>query len=479
MAEKIWSIPVWFMGFAAAWLMNTIVECQLIPARLCYVIFAVVCLWAAFSAWKQRDEKHILRLIGAVMACFGLLFVLKFSYMDAWHDVMPYTPDALGTPSGNHHIGYVQWFIEKGSLPLVNPLEDDLSIFAHPPLFYAVMAVFLKVNLLLGIPLEAALENLQVLNMAFSLGCWYTMVQIVREWKTRCSYAGALLAAAQPILFMLGCALNNDIFSVLCILRCLMWALRWLRTKQIKPLALTGCWLGLGMATKFTAALLIPALGVVMAIVFLRDLRSWRKYTLQYGVFLLISVPLGIAWPLYQLLKWGVPLGFVRAVDAPMLDQLTLWQRYGFPGSEALKQLFFRNSAITDHNFWFQLLKTAMFDEKVLFRAQTWMWYVSYAALIAYALWMAMAVFSGRRFLRKCDMPCLLMVLYAATLFLYNIKFTLDMPYVCSINFRYIVPLILPAAISWANHRPTRMSKATGLISCGLSVIVYGAYFFG
>jgi len=477
--------PYWLIGFSAAWLLNTAVECTFLSAKVVYLLLGLCCGTAAACALCRKDEPHLLRLISVLGVCAALIFVIKFPYIYKWHDVAAYIPGTAGTPLSNHHVGYVLWLIEKGGLPLVNPLKAEYSIFAHPPVFYILMAGFLRLNLVLGIPLEAALENLQVLNMAFAVGCWLTISQILRDFDFRGPRLciGVLMAAAQPLLYMLGCALNNDILSVLCILQCLLWALRWHRNRKTSALVLTGLWLGGGMAVKYTAALLIPALGVMLTVVFFRELPNWRKNLLQYSSFLLVSVPLGIAWPLYQLIAWQVPPGYVRAVNAPSLGNLTLWQRYGLPGTEALGQLFFLNDARTDHNLWFQLLKTAMFDEKVLFRPETLMWFLSYAALILYAAWILWAAWriirlvAGKSTIKGMDR--LLVSLYAATLVLYCVKFTLDMPYVCSLNFRYILPLLLPLTVAWADGCTTRPKLLVSLAWPVLTAVIYSIYFAG
>lgn len=475
----------WPAGFLAAWLMNSVVECGLLPAKAVYAALGGVWLWAAADALRRRRAEQILRLIAVSGWAAAVLFVIRFPYVYAWHDVSAYVPGTAGTAQGNHHMGYVLWLMEKGGLPLVNPLEQDHSIFAHPPVFYVLMAGFLKLNLALGLPLAAALENLQVLNMAFAVGCWAAMIQILRDFgvQPRRLCLGALLSAAQPLIYMLGCALNNDALSALCIMLCLLWALRWMRSRHMGDLAFTGLWLGLGMAVKYTAALLIPALGVCFAVLFFRELPRWRQNLRQYAVFLLASVPPATAWPLYQLLAWQVPLGYVRAVDAPSLADLSLWQRLGLPGLDALGQLFFQNSAQTDHNLWFQLLKTALFDEKTLFHPGTALWLLSYAALILYAVWMLAA--AGRTIRMAAGkssiqgMPRLLLSVYAAVLVVYCVKFVLDMPYVCSLNFRYILPLLLPLLVCWTDERPTRTRLMLSCAWPALASLVYTAYFAG
>lgn len=482
--EKRWWIYA-LAAFGAAWALNTAVECAVLPAKAAYLLLGLGWGACAADAFRQRSERAFLRLTVVSGLCAAMLFVIRFPYVYAWHDVAAYVPGTAGTEQGNHHMGYVLWLMEKGSLPLVNPLEADYSIFAHPPVFYLLAALFLKLNLLLQLPLAAALENLQVLNMAFAVAGWMTIAQILRDFgfRGRRLCASVLAAAAQPMFYMLGCALNNDSLSVLCILQCLLWVLRWCRNRKMAELLLTGLWLGGGMAVKYTVALLIPALGVLFAVVFFRELCRWKKNVQQYGIFLLSSVPLGIAWPLYQLMAWNVPLGFVRTVDAPSLIGLTLLQRYGLPGAEALGQLFFRNDAATDHNLWFQLLKTALFDEKTLFRTQNLLWLLSYAALVLYAVWMGWAAWRGLRLAAGkssiTGMPRLLLSVYAATLVLYFVKFTLDMPFVCSINFRYMMTLLLPLIVAWTDGCTTRPKISLALAWPALTAAAYSLYFAG
>ena len=82
------------------------------------------------------------------------------------------------------------------------------------------------------------------------------------------------------------------------------------------------------MASKLSAALLIPCVAVVFAVAFFRDLGRWKRYVGQFAAFLAVSVPPAVAWPVYHLISFQLPLNYVRLpAETIYVGHLSLWQR--------------------------------------------------------------------------------------------------------------------------------------------------------
>ena len=419
-----------------------------------------------------------------------LTFVIYMPYDFSWHDLGGFG-SLEDTQIYGGHLGFINYLAKFGRLPAENPLVQGYEDFYHPPLYHLIQAGFLKFNLLAGLPLEAALENLQITTMLLaSLSLWLVW-RILEELgcSPRGIRAGILLAAFQPMFFIYAGTLNNDIAAFFFLLLTVLYALRWLKEptlRRIIPIALA---LGLGMAAKFSVVVAAAPLALIFAIRFFQNLREWKTYLCQYLLFLLISVPVGIAWPLFHAIRFGMPLSFVRLpAESVNVGHLPLAARYGLPDGGALRSLFYTGIRKLDYNFWFQTLKTALFDELTLFPAGSPMWYLSYLLTAFFALLAVVAagLLAHMSFKRHPGFPPLgrlFLAAFAVALLGSYLLFSLQYPYICSFNFRYIFAAIMLAAAAFATFcqkasRPVRLAEALVWVFSGMSCLVYGVYLF-
>ena len=447
----------------AAWALNTAVSPLGKPAAdaacaglaAAWLALAVVCALRR-GAGKQASMAG---LLAAGSFAVGLCFILQLPHNFSWHDLASYSADFSqeGKPDG--HLGYIAYLVERG-LPTMDPLLGGYSVFYNPPLYHLIQAGFMKLNLWLGIPQAVALENLQVVTFLCAQACVLVTWDMLRllGLGERGQRAGVLVIAFQPSLWLLGATLNNDILSILCIVTCILFTLRWERTRRMRDILGIGLSLGAGMAVKLSVALLIPCIAAVFIVAFFRD-RNKKRYLGQYAAFLAVSVPEAVAWPVYHLLAFQTPLNYVRLpAETINLSGYTLWQRFGWPNWFAIRELFYTGVRKTDHNFWMQTLKTGVFDELTLFEKGAGMWYACYGLMALFALLMAVGAallvrlaLSGRGGLSGLSRGFLLG--YAVLLLAYYLKFNVDYPYVCSANFRYIQPVCALAALGFASFR--------------------------
>lgn len=476
-----------------AWLLNTACEWT----RGIYT--DVVCMllgfaWAVYAVWALSSERKTDRTGANVLLCAsftaGLIFILQLPYTFSWHDLASYSADFSQVAKPDGHLGFIAWMVENSRLPLeINPMDEGYSVFYNPPLHHIVHALFMKLNLLLGLPENVALENLQVLTLLFSFGTVHAGVVLMREmdFSPRAVRTGLWALAFQPMMFILGATLNNDIQMIYCVIRCALHTVRWQKRRQMSDILLIALFLGCGMATKLNAALLIPCIGLIFAVAFFKTKIHHRtRYVGQFAAFLLVSVPVAVAWPVYHMLAFQMPLSFVRLPSETInVSGYSLWQRYGIPDWHARRGLFYSPTRKISHNVWMQTLKTGLFDEMTLFAEGTIWWYVGYALLMVFAVLLAAGAIGFLIFVLKNRRAQHWFLLgYGALLLASYLKFTLDYPYICTFNFRYIAPVLVLGAVGIAHIR--QHFKCTGwLAECcaaGFSLLalgVYGIYFFG
>ena len=199
--------------------------------------------------------------------------------------------------------------------------------------------------------------------------------------------------------------------------------------------------LGAGMAAKLSAALLIPCVALVFIVAFFRDLKRWQHYLGQFAAFLAVSVPLAVAWPLYHLLAFDMPLNYVRLpAETIYVGHLSLWKRFGIPDWFARRGLFYTGIRKTDHNVWMQTLKTGVFDELTLFDNGTVMWYACYLLMAMFAVLLLIGLVLFVRMLvwrpaRLSGLGAAFLGMYGVVLVGYYLKFCLDYPTSAPLTF--------------------------------------------
>jgi len=484
---------VWLLGAGlGAWALNTLCAFQSAvftdAVSLALLVFWGACvLWLRKKAnWTPQRSTEAVLTLGFIL---GLVFIIQLHHLFSWHDLASYSADFSVENKPDGHLGYIAYLVEYGHLPTEDPRIDGFSVFYNPPLYHILQACFMKLNLLLGLPEAVCVENLQVFTLVCGCACTMVVVDLLRllGMKEVGVRTGALLMVAQPMMLLLSATLNTDMLSTLFCLLCFLFTAKWLKTQKLRHIIGIALSLGLGMATKISNALFIPVLTVVFATVFFKNLKNWKKFIGQYAAFLLLSVPEAIAWPVYHLIVYDMPFNYVRLpAETIHLGRYTLWQRFGIPNGEVIRSLFYSGIRKVDHNLWMQTLKTSMFDELTLFELGTPMWYAAYFAMALFALMMLMAAILFIRFIiRKNDaLPPLFKGVaggYAALLIAYYFKFCFDYPYVCSFNFRYILPILFFSALAFADYqthakRPRWLTLYVSAFSC-FSMFVYGVYF--
>lgn len=456
----------------------------------CIVLLLGVAALVCTTAIREKGgSAELYALAGFVV---GAIFVLQLSYNFSWHDLASYHADFSGEAKPDGHLGYIAYLVEYGRLPTENPMAEGYSIFYNPPLFHLLEAGFVRLNLAMKVSLGATLENMQVITLFFSSACTLVIMDLMRLFKLseRAVRVGMQMVAVQPSLLILGATLNNDILSILCILLCLLFTIRWYQSRRMHDILSLAAALGAGMATKLSVALVIPCIALVFAVCFFCDQTRWKRYLGQFAAFLGVSVPPAVAWPLYHAVAFQMPLNYVRLpAETINVAGYSLWERFGIPNAQAIRSLFYTGIRKVDHNVWMQTIKTGMYDELTLFEKGTVGWYASYALMILFAaLLLVSLVLFVRMLLRRNEkLPFILKLFfgsYGALLMGNYIKFCADYPYICSFNFRYIAPILALCALAWAFLCDERKSKrvawtevAAGLFDLGVCA-VYGAYFF-
>lgn len=420
----------------------------------------------------------------------GMSFLLKFYYVfytsvyERQHDVSKFGGD-------KGHTGYIEYLLFHHSLPDFDPRERWQ--FYHPPLHHAISALWIDLSEnLLGVGHDPARESLQTLTLFYAMVILITAYRILRHFKLQGMglYAPLLLIAFHPSFTLFSGSINNDILSVAFIFGAVLCTLQWHDNPTMKGILKIALCVGLGMMTKMSAALVAVPIAVVFLVVLVQKLRR-REWNIlgQYGAFAAVCVPLGLWYPIRNLVRFDVPLTYVQELstglrqyigDQSFSSRITDFSPKQFHSvfEQWLQQ---DGSGYNEYNPMIALLKNALFGEYI---NESTLAYRQAAILLAEIFfWLNVLIAAGALVcmivlcFRKCAMNRMQKIFFVSFYLVMMVNFyylAASSPFTCSMNFRYIMPTILIGALFFGmavQELHQRKTKAAGALAVGMQVL--------
>jgi len=207
-----------------------------------------------------------------------------------------------------------------------------------------------------------------------------------------------------------------------------------MKDKTIKNVVLMALFLSLTMLAKKNGIILVPIALAVFAVTILRDKRNYKYILRQAGVFLTISIPLCIIFPIRNFVKFGQGLLYAPDVNferyANTLKNLLYIPIKGFIEQPFTQDPFTgRNELFADY-----VLKSSLFGEwrfEGLERIATLLLFVTSALIIILAVYL---IVQNVNLLKGKGFIMLLCLILPFGLLLQS---RLSFPVVCAQNFRY------------------------------------------
>ena len=451
-----------------------------------------LCVCVCVGAWlyaKKRLTPHAVLLLLLVAG-----YALRAGYMlytgAATRQQDTYTPNFDG------HEAYAWTVFSTGKLPSVNDYQ-----FYHPPLNALVQAAFMrftawfaglfgenayfpaafvygKPDYILDETRWFLYSSCQVLSVLYSLAACVGMLKILRlfafEGKTRLFLAAFVLLFPRTVQF--SGMLNNDGLAFALAIYALYFALKWQKCgRAVADIVLCGLCVGLGMMTKLSSATVCLPIAGIFIFEFVDTLKKrehampFWKMALQYGVFLLVCAPLGLWFQVYAKMRFDQPFGYVFS----NLNHLLYTGEHSFfsrfilclDWSEYFGSLWCRPFNGNYYLFNYAL-RSAIFGEFSYWQGEG---FAVSAVVFAYAACVALFVSlvylgvnawknrarskplgGGRGAVNVISLKDFLFVfLLMQSQVLSEIYFYIQMPYGCTMDFRYIMPMILALALTW------------------------------
>ena len=447
------------------------------------LIFLTVLYYVIQRFRKKMDIEKSFYVILMLAFCIHLTYMLYTLGTTRQYDTWSVNHDA--------HYDYALSFFETGMLPDHNNTIDTVYQFYHPPLNPFIQGYFMRLFEWIC-PVESLVATPEDLFTSCQiLACFYmtmtsfffmktiNLTKIGREGKI----LGFALLGLYPRLTQLSGQLNNDALSTMLSAIALYYFFRWfLGERKYPDILLTGLFVGLAMMAKMSAATICLGIGIVFAIVFFRALfgkerTKLSRIILQYVLFLVICAPLGLWFQFYSHFVWGLPFNFVFTnLNSALFTGTRDWVLENKPNdivyydknnsgaiyTDSVWNIIarfvlpilpqdFNNlycSAFGNYNLLFYVLRCSIFGEFSYYQGEG---FALIAIVSIYVVYFTMLVMTLRlmfqRKLKREGTAFLYLFLGIAVMLIY---LQIRMPYGCSMDFRYIVPIILPCGYLYA-----------------------------
>ncbi len=469
---------------------RTGIVAQSIIALVLLLCVALALYWRATKALTTARCLCLLLCVGYVLRVGYMLYTTAATRQ---HDT--YTPNFDG------HEAYAWTLFESGKLPTSNVYQ-----FYHPPLNAFIQAGFMKcVSALTGVfgltdYCSSAFaygkpeyidgtrwylySSCQVLSVTYSFIAAAVLVKTV--WLFSFSKRTKLLVCAFVLLYprqiQFAGMLNNDGVSYLFSVLAIYYALKWQKgNKGWGYLISCAVSVGLGMTSKLSSATVCLPIAGIFLYEFIRTLRKKEgalplgQALVKYGVFLLVCAPIGLWFQIYAAVRFEQGFGFVfsnlnaklytgdRSWFSRFIFTFDLSEYFGsiycrpFDGNYFLFNYALRSSIFGEFTYW----QGEGFAVAAVFTA-----YMGTLLLAASLTWSIASCVRTRGKIdslsRRVRVDCrelIFIFLLVQSQVLSEIYFYIKMPYGCTMDFRYVMPMILGVALTWGQVRELLLAE--------------------
>lgn len=356
--------------------------------------------------------------------------------------------------------------ILNGHLPMSNEGQ-----FYHPPLYYILSGIVIFVlKPILNLTNEMDIINCaRLVSCTFSCATLYCVKALCAELKIN-KLIPLSLVAFLPNFYLMGGRVNNDAMAVFFMTAILLFSIRWYKTQSIKNTVILALSFGLGMMSKMSVALLAVPTGLLMIYVLAKSIK--KNYLLKalksLCLFAAISMPLGLAYPIRNMILFNQPFNYVFDVGSEGFasQNYSFVQRFlTFPITKMINPVY--NDVFTDYNIWIYLLKGGLFGEFRFNISVT----IPAIMLFIFALINIFMTISVASSLKEKDESIIYLVLSAIVLVISYTVFNIKYPYGCTMDFRYVAPVFVINALLLGRFIDINKDKKYGKTLYRISIV--------
>ena len=433
-------------------------QSSIVPVCLFPVVIA--CLLSAYLFVNKRFKaQHAAALILLLALAVRVIYIAATPWQARQHDVFGVTDSG--------HAGYIFYLFAAGKLP-----ESNTGLLYHPPLSHFLLSLYARFSELFVSNTETLMENLQTVTAYWSLMCGWVFLRLLETLKVKKETALLFFAffSLHPTLLILGGSINNDCLCFLLSMVTLLYLLRFAEKQTMFNAVMMGAALGCAMMAKLSAVLLAPVIAAVFVWKLIKPDGDRLKTLASEMVFGAVSIPLGMWYPVRNLIKFGQPFGYVMRISEqhPLYcgDRSIAERFLSFPLAQVFEDPFC--DPFEDYNVPIYTLKCSVFGEfSFSFPKWTAVTLVMLNLLVI-LLFVALGIYA---LVKKRSAAVYILTSAEIITIISFISFNIEYPHGCTMDFRYILPC-LPCSALIAAAGAQRINKKAVKVSviCVLSL---------
>ena len=419
-----------------------------------FALFGVVFCISAVIALKKHNQLTTERLVFFMILIsyfIRLGYMLYTSYDSRQYDTI--------TSNFDGHEGYALTIFSTGKLP-----DSNVYQFYHPPLNAAIQALFMKINeVLMPIfggykfnvnDIHQLYQTCQILSVMYTMVISVTSYKILKELKFQGK--SLLLSFAFlcffPRFIQLAGQLNNDLICIMFCFLTIYYTIKWYHKHSFSNIILLAIFIGLAMNSKISGAVICIPTAIIFVLEFIKSIKKKEKVTtlcLQYVLFLLLCAPIGLWFQIYAKIRFDQPFGYVfnglnselSTADHNLFERIFLFINF----DEIFGSIF--PSSWDNYCLLNYALKSAIFGEFAFWQGES---FAVLSIFFQYLFFCTSLVLFILYFIRAKKEDFLLKLLGGSIIIsqvVALIYFYIQMPYGCTMDFRYIVPIVIGYSI--------------------------------
>lgn len=412
-----------------------------------FIAFCVACILILklLEIYTQKTGVTFSFLIIAIVA---LSYNCYSPYWSRQHDSRSfYIPETGG------HFGYIGYIFNTGKLPSGSPI--GIWCFYNPPLFYIISALIMKIVVAIKDSVDIGFEILQFFSFAYTVIFNIYFYRILKEIKVKKSLIPLLLfIGLSPAMIIMSGSINNDILSITLATMSIYYTIIWYKNDSLKNLLKIALSISLAIMTKISVALIAIPIAIVFLIKILKNKQNFTKYLKHFTIFALIALPIGLWYPIKNLVLYDVPITYVQSVDesnSANISKYSTFDRFFKINNNHLNTINIDMSAENaEYNLYITTLKSFILDEHIDYDGNTILkfaihslFYISIAISIMYVIFLIYTLINRKKFNRWIYFFLLIGILQIGS----YIIFCFEFPFTFTMNFRYIVPTLLTYSV--------------------------------
>lgn len=429
------------------------------PQTVACTGYLIINLYIIYKLYKYEflNERKVIFIVFMIAFLFRLCYIQSTGILVRQHDV--------GGSYG--HLAYIMTFYKH------EPLPDNINWqYYQPPVWHYICALFLHIQTTLGIALDAAKENLQLLSFFCSNMIMLLSYKLFKYFNLKRVplFVAFSIVAFHPTFIILSGSINNDVLSVMLSLLSVTLAIKWYREPKMKNILLLALSIGFAMGVKLSAGLISVGVAVLFAIkLFGKEYKDKLNLIGQFASFGAVCVPLALWWQVRNYIKFGVPFTYVpklsetnsqyigfRSFFERIFDISSIWDAGVYPSRAITSKAHLYD--YYEYNIPAAVLKTSVFGEYYpgqfssfgIICANILFWSAAILAVLSVISMILCLVkeFRSRRDKRDfCFSELAFIAICSFVLFIFYVKFCFDFPHFCSMDFRYIALTVVFGAL--------------------------------